>query len=147
MIDELEQLKQAYKAELGKKTDEVQSCLKKLIEVFESGIDAHQSIGSGLETLEHLLHKLAGSSGTYGFSHLSLYCRRMEDLLYEKKIHTLAQDKINFDKLVKVFKTYRSGFAIIAESSCLDQAIPAEFDLERVLSSVESVINKSKAAA
>ena len=79
--NELNTLKITYRGELAEKTGMIMKAIK----------------NSDWQQLEHLVHKLAGSSGTYGFSELSAHLRNLEDRLLEKKIQTQPENQIKLE--------------------------------------------------
>lgn len=84
VIDELEQLKKEYAAELPQKLTHVHQTVDQVVQAL-----THRRKVTW-EALEAATHKLAGSSGTYGFKTLSAIARYMEDLICEKRIQELG---------------------------------------------------------
>lgn len=68
MPDILKQLKQKY----------IKSFEQKHIDIRSAWVEKDFS------QLQHLLHKLAGSSGSYGFSHLNELCVQAETIIKEE---------------------------------------------------------------
>lgn len=84
VIDELEQLKKEYAAELPQKLTHIHQAVDQVIQSL-----THRRKVSW-EALEGATHKLAGSSGTYGFKALSVIARYLEDLITENLIQSLG---------------------------------------------------------
>lgn len=99
VIDEIEQLKKEYAEGIAERITGIHQATDQIIQAL-----THRR-KPNWEALETTTHKLAGSSGTYGFTALSHLARYMEDLISEKRIqgispqHALAHLSRWFDAL------------------------------------------------
>lgn len=85
LADEIEQLKASYASQLPQKTAELSQALDKALAALTGGTTPEW------RTIELGAHKLAGSSGTYGFSHLSALLRHLEELVADLTFVTSAR--------------------------------------------------------
>ncbi len=81
MIDEMKSLKEDYLKSLPIKATQIRKCIEAI--THELGQDSKSTLW---ETLETLVHKTAGSSGTYGFYTISKLAFELEEKLNQKTI-------------------------------------------------------------
>jgi HPt (histidine-containing phosphotransfer) domain-containing protein len=81
---ELEGLKRIYLSELPNKIAAIQTAIE------DATAKLHASSPPDWKLIEHLVHKLAGSSGTYGLKNLAELCRTLEDKLFENVLQKLT---------------------------------------------------------
>lgn len=84
VIDEIEELKKEYAEGIAERITSIHQATDQIIQAL-----THRR-KPNWEALETSVHKLAGSSGTYGFTALSHLARYMEDLITEKRIQGVA---------------------------------------------------------
>ncbi len=72
-MDSMEKLKQEYVASLAQKRETIRITLGSVMRALKI------SVAPDWKALEFVVHKFAGSSGTYGFKELSVHARELED--------------------------------------------------------------------
>jgi HPt (histidine-containing phosphotransfer) domain-containing protein len=72
-MEELERLRREYAASLPEKTSRVSAEAREVVRRLQTNAEPNFTL------LEQLVHKLAGSSGVYGFMAVSALARRLED--------------------------------------------------------------------
>lgn len=89
MIDELENLRKEYATELPERLNAIRS----EIDAISHALTHRKQVD--WYPLKALVHKLSGSSGTYGFKKVSRAAREMEMLIESQEIQRLsAKDTI-----------------------------------------------------
>ena len=81
-MDVLEKLKSEYRSSLPQKLDTIRITVAAVTRSLES------KAKPDWENLEFIVHKFAGSSGTYGFKAMSNHARELEDRIYNKLFAT-----------------------------------------------------------
>ncbi len=76
-MDMLEKLKAEYRASLPQKLDTIRITVAAVLRSLES------KKKPDWENLEFIIHKFAGSSGTYGFKEMSAHARSLEERISE----------------------------------------------------------------
>lgn len=119
MIDELEQLRKEYAAEMPNRMTSIHHGMDVIIQAL-----THQN-KCDWHPLNACVHKLAGSSGSYGFKELSKAARYMEDLIESGKLTTQSPQNIIahlsrwYDVLSRCSHTVQSG----AQNADINSAI------------------------
>lgn len=92
-MDALEQLKLEYVASLPQKLDTITITINSILKAVKEKSNADW------RTLEHLVHKFAGSSGTYGFMELSIHAKALEDCISTNDLQSRSElEQIRFLK-------------------------------------------------
>lgn len=84
MQDELTRLKNEYRAELPEKLRVISEAVQNVIRSCSNGM------APDWKQLEFLVHKFAGSAGTYGFVQMSPHARTLEDRIIDGSLPALS---------------------------------------------------------
>lgn len=90
MIDPLEKLKQEYAASLPQKKDSIAITVQAVMRAIQAKENLDWT------TLSSLVHKFAGSSGTYGFMDLSNLARDLELKIDDGTLDKMKDKEISF---------------------------------------------------
>lgn len=120
----IKELRANYAKELPERTEEIAKCAEKLIAELKAG-----TVSPDVREFEYLTHRLAGSSGTYGFTALSSVTRYMEELVAEQNLfkHGAAKSSEQLERWLVVFRDLAArAHAMQPENSRLgDEAVRA----------------------
>ena len=133
---ELEKLKEAYIAELPAKTANLSRATQR------AASDLAQNGSPNWRELETLSHKLAGSSGTYGFGQLSRLSRHLEDALSEGRLQHLSKAEA-----AEYLTAWKSAFDACVQS-IIDRAAPrSDAEGEAELARLDARLGRERKAA
>ena len=95
MKNELDDLKDAYIAELPEKVQKI------MIEIDKVSVQLKKNAAPNTAELLILVHKLAGSAGTYGLQPISVLARDLEDQIVAERVQLLY-----LEEWLKHFRAY-----------------------------------------